>query len=116
MQEHQARRGAGRTLATMMAAQLWAKDTTVALFYYEPSGSAQVCAWLYTLSPDVRDNIAVFPASSMDGVKETLRGRRFGKIFVDHYIVELAEADLERQIQALRKSLADQLKNKETIR
>jgi len=115
----ESRRGSGRTMATLMAAQLWAMETGVAVFLYRPDElhtKGMVGRWLETLHPTFAGRIKVFHADSLERVDEQLRGCRFGKVFVDHHIFERSEDMLERRIQALRNEHERHNTDKETIR
>jgi hypothetical protein len=111
--DEQGRRGAGRTMATLLAAQLWALDHDVAVF---TDGSVQNAKWLASLHPRVAQRISVIHARTLEEVENRLLGTRFGKVFVDHAIVERSEDELERRIRALRDNHKHQLRDKETIR
>lgn len=113
----QARRGSGRTMATILAAQLWARDNQVALFLPGPiPPGGQIHLWLQTLLPEVALNISVFGVKTLEEVRERLRGRGFSKVFVDHSIIERSEQDLATAIKHLELSHSNQLANLEVIR
>ena len=114
---NEARRGSGRSMATMLAAQLWADDHKVALFQYSGNPTQGVVVkWIGTLQQDIRNNIAVFGVRNLAEVHEKLRGRRFEKILVDHAIVEQSERELAEAIKRLEQLHANELRNLEVIR
>jgi hypothetical protein len=117
----ESRRGAGRTMGTMLAAQLdAAQGKNVAYFGFSLSGPGTVhpmqSLWLQSVSGGVAERLHVFMVSDLDKVTELLRGRRFDVVYVDHHIIERAETTLEARVKRLHadhKRLCDGL---ETIR
>lgn len=117
--DKQGRRGSGRSMATMLAAQLWAVDCKVVLFVYGCRGErtpGQLTKWLHSLHPSVLKNLKVYSARTLQEVADQLIGLRPDKVFVDHHIIERAEDELERRIQALRNEHERLAQDKETIR
>ena len=111
-----ARRGSGRSMATLLAAQLWAVNNTVVIFQYQNTLRDVTRRWINTLPAGLLRNLQVYEVSSLEAVADKLRGTRYSKVFVDHHLVELAERKLAERLRCIQADHDEMVKSLEVIR
>ena len=114
------RRGAGRTMATLLATQLAAYSAppnhVVVYAAQRLTRSGMVAAWLDSLDSAVSGRIVLVSCGRLSDLTEACRGMRVHAIHVDPSILEQAEENLETRIAAMRKEHAAAVHNLMSIR